>query len=141
MDLCFPGSTDYTDFAWSFLTLPDLVIVEENISFWANSIDTTWLAEGVLGMAMDAVVKVPRVDLVWLLSHFIAIQRAKTTTSLPSTYLRGLYMLLSLCSTEISSSFTRQGNNALRLPPYVADQVISLVDKNEISGLLERFTS
>lgn len=82
----------------------------------------------------------------WLLAHFIALLRANPQGSLHSINLKALYMQLSALSSQIRIAFASpRGEEAAAespdsLPQYVHDQLSSLVRKEGISDLLERFT-
>lgn len=89
----------------------------------------------------------------WLLAHFIVLQKTKKQLVLHSRSLRVLYSLLSALSVEIRAGFAAADLKASgeardieeipqpSLPPYVSDKLASLTDRDEISGLLEKFTS
>ncbi|KAJ4293945.1 ubiquitin-protein ligase (E3) [Collariella sp. IMI 366227] len=91
--------------------------------------------------------------LMWLLAHFIVLQKTRNQLVLHSRSIQGLYSLLSTLSAQIRAGFAAGDlkpsgeDNSIEdapqpiLPPYVSDKLASLTDRDEISGLLEKFTS
>lgn len=80
----------------------------------------------------------------WLLAHFIALLGAKGG-SLRSINLKALYIQLSALSSQIRIGFASPSEEATTesqngLPQYVHKQLSSLVRKEGVSDLLERFT-
>jgi ubiquitin-protein ligase E3 C len=85
--------------------------------------------------------------LLWLLAHFIILQTSTNQLVLHSRSLRVLYSLLSALSNLIRAGFAAgdardvEEEHQPLLPPYVSSKLASLTDRDEISGLLEKFTS
>ncbi|KAH6842802.1 hypothetical protein B0I37DRAFT_204008 [Chaetomium sp. MPI-CAGE-AT-0009] len=144
----------YSEFAVSFLTQPDLALFESNIDLFAADVDVDRLSKSLQdGMVTERKTAGSQAGLMWLLSHFIVLQKAKKRLVLHSHSLRVLYSLLSALSTTIRAGFaasdlktsdvTSDVEDAPEpvLPPYVSDKLSSLTDRDEISGVLEKFTS
>lgn len=146
--------TAYYEFAMSFLTLPGLFLFESNIGSFAADVDVDRLSDSLhAGLIPDPKTSESQGRLMWLLSHFIVLQKIKNQLVLHSRSLRVLYSLLSALSTQIRAGFAASDLKASgdprdieevpqpTLPSYVSDQLSSLTDREEISGLLEKFTS
>jgi ubiquitin-protein ligase E3 C len=138
----------------SFLTLPDLFLFESNVPSFAAYVDVDRLSDSLhSGLIPDPKTPTSQARLIWLLSHFIVLQKAKKQLVLHSRSLRVLYSLLSVLSTQIRAGFAASDLKASgdpreieevpqsTLPSYVSDKLSSLTDREEISGLLEKFTS
>lgn len=93
-------------------------------------------------------------DQLWLLAHFIALHRLQRRSSQEPEFLRGLSLQLSSCSSEIvgridsadpevleesANSDAAQGNGGTPLPSFINDELLSLVNKTSITGLLAKF--
>ncbi|KAI0176520.1 hypothetical protein GGR52DRAFT_365485 [Hypoxylon sp. FL1284] len=150
----------YQAFAFSYLSSSDLSFLQRNPVQIARCLDLRVLSESVI----DAYSRPKQIDslskneLLWLLSHFIALNRS-TPTSQGSKYLEALYLQLSLLVDDIRVRYDRQGpqneanddtasensddeaDGSALLSPWVLDQLNFLVDEDGISELLTRFTS
>ncbi|KAL2147305.1 hypothetical protein VTI28DRAFT_10295 [Corynascus sepedonium] len=145
----------YHEFAVSFLTQPDLFLFESNVGSFAVDVDVDMLSESLeAAMATGTRTVGSQEGLMWLLSHFIVLQKTRKRLVLHSHSLRVLYALLSALSNQIRAAFSSSElkPSAVEtgdledvpeptLPPYVSDKLASLTDREEISGLLEKFTS
>ncbi|KAK3316370.1 hypothetical protein B0H66DRAFT_292930 [Apodospora peruviana] len=138
----------YRQFAFAFLAQPELHLFERNIDSFAAQIDLGRLAESILaGMPKASEQQTP---FLWLLAHFVALQKSKKkseNSASPSLIPKALYQLLSISSSQIRAGFTRTSKGSSEaqdfeevLPPYVRSELASLVDRDEITRLLERFT-
>lgn len=139
----------------SFLTQPDLFLFESNVGSFAVDVDVDILSESLeAAMATGTRAVGSQEGLMWLLSHFIVLQKTRKRLVLHSHSLRVLYALLSALSNQIRAAFSSSElkPSAVEtgdledvpeptLPPYVSDKLASLTDREEISGLLEKFTS
>ena len=141
--------TAYYEFAVSYLTQPDLFLFEANVASFAAGVDVDRLSESLLaGMAAESRTSRSQTGLMWLLAHFVVLQKTRKQLVLHSRSLKVLYSLLSALSTQIRAGFAPSGEvrdveevSQQNLPPYVSDKLASLTDRDEISGLLEKFTS
>lgn len=134
------------------MTQPNLLLFESNIASFAEDIDVDQLSDS-LQTEVTPEAAGSYLSLLWLLAHFIILQKTKKQHVLHSRSLRVLYSLLSTLSTQIRVGFAtsdlKASDDALEveetvepgLPTYVADKLASLTDRDEISGLLEKFTS
>jgi len=147
------AQTAYREFAFSFLSQSNLTWFQDNIGSFADSVDMDLLSNAITVSSPEEP-KTPESQsaFLWLLAHFIALHKAKKLQTLHSRYLRTLYLLLCISSNQIreyfvsgsrGSSGDREADDIAQeiLPPYVSDSLISLNEKDEISGLLERFTT
>jgi ubiquitin-protein ligase E3 C len=131
-----------------------LALFESNIEFFSVDVDVDRLSKSLQdGVITDRKTAVSQAGLLWLLSHFIVLQKAKKRLVLHSHSLRVLYSLLSALSSTIRAGFAASDLKSSdvtsdvedipepALPPYVSDKLSSLTDRDEISGVLEKFTS
>ncbi|KAK0640874.1 hypothetical protein B0T16DRAFT_336075 [Cercophora newfieldiana] len=145
--------TAYHEFAFTFLSQSNLVWFQDSIGAFAESVDMDLLSESVAASTPEEP-KTPESQsaFLWLLAHFIVLHKAKRLQTLHSRYLRTLYLLLCISSNQIREYFVPSSQPSSRggkgddiaqeiLPPYVSESLVSLNDKDEISGLLERFTT
>ena len=125
----------YIGFAWHFLAQPDLELFQENIKAFVADVDLDRLSDSLLSPQYES--KVDTESRLWLVAHFINIQRAKVDEALHLLYLKALYINLSTLLNLV-----RDGIKAAPsfLPQYVLDQLRSLPDAVEIENLLEKFT-
>ncbi|KAK4158330.1 hypothetical protein C8A00DRAFT_28608 [Chaetomidium leptoderma] len=148
------AQTAYYEFAVSFLTQPDLFLFESNVATFAADVDVDRLSDSLQARTVtESKTPESQADLMWLLSHFIVLQKARKQLVLHSRSLRVLYSLLSSLSSQIRAGFAASDLKTSgeardleetpqpTLPPYVSDKLASLTDRDEISGLLEKFTS
>jgi ubiquitin-protein ligase E3 C len=136
----------YYELVASFLGQPDLSVFEQNVQKFANNIDIERLSEAVVTYQSGNANPSNGQDKgLWLLAHFVALLRAKPGGSLHSVNLKALYLQLSALSSQIRLGFNRGGEEAPTedqdtIPRYVHDEISSLVRKEGITDLLERFT-
>ncbi|KAI1502153.1 hypothetical protein F5X99DRAFT_168959 [Biscogniauxia marginata] len=153
-----PNIQAYSSFAYSFLVSSKLLFLQRNPAEIAHSIDLQALSQGIIDAfsARNDVGSRSKDGLLWLLAHFIALNRA-VSTSQGSTYLEALYLLLSLLTEDIQiRSSPPEGTNDVTsddgsedveikdsapLPEYVVSQLDFLVNEDGILELLNRFTS
>jgi ubiquitin-protein ligase E3 C len=142
----------YRDFAISYLSQPDLVVLEKNTDLVSKKISIARLSTALITIFSDntSVVNKPE-DRLWLLAHFISLQNTENRETLNSLYLKALYVQLSTLSSEIGPFYTGEASRMLRKAPsalkhamtsgYVEEKLKSLVDKHGVSDLLQSFTS
>jgi ubiquitin-protein ligase E3 C len=131
-----------------------MLMFESNVTSFATEVDIDRLSELILATVPgESKTSKSEIAILWLLAHFIALQKAKKQHSLHSLRLKALYLLLTLSSNEIRTAFAPsdmrsssetqeiEDLSSQGLPPYVSRELSSLVDKGEISGLLAKFTS
>ncbi len=148
--------TAYYEFAVSFLAQPELFLFESNIASFAPAVDVDALSYSLsTGAVPDSSPSSAQTNLLWLLAHFIVLQKSRKQVALHSHSLRVLSSLLSVLSPQVRAGFaaadlksspeTEDLDDIPRsqpaLPPYVSDKLASLTDRDEISGLLEKFTA
>ncbi|ORY62493.1 uncharacterized protein BCR38DRAFT_372382 [Pseudomassariella vexata] len=148
----------YEAFALYFLTSSNLSFLESSPDQVTRFLELQALSQGIIYLfsQQDRIKKTSKDDLLWLLAHFIALNRA-LPTSRGSAHLEALYLQLSMLAPDIHMRFVSQVDgdedssddesedlyfsNASPLPPYVTAQLEFLVDEDGISELLSRFTS
>ncbi|TDZ24586.1 putative E3 ubiquitin protein ligase [Colletotrichum orbiculare MAFF 240422] len=147
----------YEAFALSFLTTPDLHLVERHTQVFAQSLDSDLLASSITKAYKEGHIDgVNREGQLWLLAHFVGLGQRADAGSQGLKRLDALHLQLSSLSTEISVRMSvkpadsRPSNADLSgsedhllqsLPSYVAHQLASLVDKDGISVLLAELTT
>ncbi|RYP62392.1 hypothetical protein DL771_009764 [Monosporascus sp. 5C6A] len=154
------GLRAYQAFAYSFLTSSRLILLQQSPAQIAQFLDLEALSQGIVetfstGQHVD---KISKDDLLWLLAHFIALNRSVSKPQ-GSLYLEALYLQLSVVATDIrirsaayqenddddddaSDTSAEKGIREVGpLPHYVTSQLEFLVNEDGISTLLTRFTS
>lgn len=136
-------------FALRFLTQPDLELFEGNLFAFAERINTENISTAIVeAYATGWATSQPAVARLWLLAHFIALGNSRKYISPGPSYLNALYIQLSSLHGELkryhigqgSKSSTDHGSSKKRLPPFIEGTIESLVEKDEISNILEKFT-
>jgi hypothetical protein len=144
----------YEAFAFSFLTSANQPFWGHSLKQVARSLDLQALSRAVIhAFAHQPIYRKPRNDLLWLLAHFIALNRA-SPTSQGTFYLQALYQQLSILAADIRSRSATQHNaedsseedeeapdSEGPLPSYITGQLEFLVHEDGINELLSRFTS
>ncbi|KAI1633710.1 hypothetical protein F4809DRAFT_652390 [Biscogniauxia mediterranea] len=147
----------YSAFVYSFLTSSKLLFLQRSPVEIARRINLQALSQSVINAfsTRQEVGSRSKDGLLWLLAHFIALNRA-IATSQGSTYLEALYLLLSFLTDDIRIRSTTPEEvddtsdnesedvdlkDSAPLPEYVDSQLDFLVNEDGISELLNRFTS
>ncbi|ERS99074.1 hypothetical protein HMPREF1624_04269 [Sporothrix schenckii ATCC 58251] len=135
----------YVEFAASFLTQP-IVLLENTVSSLSQHISLDVLSRAVIDIYETATNKPSRRadELLWLLAHVVDFQRRLIGASQGSSlYLRAIYTQLSFLNGDVRLQFAsgRMSEDKTSQEEYLAAQIRSLVNKEEITKLLERFTA
>lgn len=136
----------YSEFSLSFLTHP-LGLLEQNVALFAQHIDFDALSRAVIESYSNSKQRPDRKpeELLWLLAHVIDLQRNQMG-EIPSSplYLRAICTQLSALANTIRVQLLSQGTSDTESPSppdYLTAKIGSLADKDEISWLLDKFTS
>ena len=141
-----------------FLATINLSEVLGGLERLATSINITLLSKAVIRAATNtALFTVQSEPRLWLLTHFIRLHRLQDGTSEEPEYMRAISVLLSSSATEIISRIDIEDSEALHqasgeeeddgqiytspLPSFVKDELVTLVDKRSITGLLAKFNT
>lgn len=138
-------------FAMSFLTLPNLELFEANVGTFAYTIAVDKVSSAIVESYTAGWASTQPADArLWLLAHFIALGNGQREVSSGSSYLNAMYIQLSSLHAElkkhhigtdsvspVDSSFDGQRH----LPPFIGNMIKSLVQRDEISHVLEKFTT
>lgn len=136
-------------FALFFLPQPDLALFEGNVSAFAQRVNTEEISAAIVeAYATGWASAQPTEARLWLLAHFIALGNSRKNVSPAPSYLNALYIQLSSLHGELKkyqigqgSKFpTDTGNIKKRLPLFIEGAIESLVEKDEISNILEKVT-
>lgn len=146
-------------FAFSYLTSPDLDFLESNADQVVQGLDLQVLSKTIIdGFSRpNGVGQCSKDALLWLLAHFIALNRAMQTAQ-GSVYLDALYQQLCVLADDIRLRSVQQTtpvkqeapsdddeksdvNDIGPLPSYVQQQLAFLVNEDGTTELLRRFTS
>ncbi|KAI6083670.1 hypothetical protein F4821DRAFT_244270, partial [Hypoxylon rubiginosum] len=146
----------YQAFAFSFLSSPSLSFLQQDPAQIARHLDLQVLSQSVIDAysASEHISTPSKHRLLWLLVHFIALNRSNPTSQ-GSKYLEALYLQLSLLADDIRVRYSRHDPNDATIPEndndetddsatlstWMLDQLNFLVDEDGISELLSRFTS
>ncbi|KAI0467531.1 hypothetical protein F4859DRAFT_235678 [Xylaria cf. heliscus] len=152
-----PDLEAYQSFAYTFLTSSKLGLLRRNPETVAQLLDLGALSQSIIlsFSAPEFLDNVKSDNLIWLLAHFVALNRA-APVSRDSKYLEALYLQMSLLAADIRSrsnphekddeyaSDSDEDTEILDIVPlaeYVVDQLQFLVNEDGIADLLNRFTS
>ncbi|KAI1374401.1 hypothetical protein F4677DRAFT_166501 [Hypoxylon crocopeplum] len=145
----------YQAFAFSFLTSSGLSYLQQDPTRIVCGVDLEVLSQSVIDAysGREQVGKLPKNGSLWLLAHFIALNRA-APTSQGSKYLEALYLQLSILVDDIRIRYGQHNTNneasahgdgdaddSTSFSPWLLNQLDFLVDEDGISELLSRFTS
>ncbi|KAJ8126488.1 hypothetical protein O1611_g7150 [Lasiodiplodia mahajangana] len=147
----------YQIFACNFLTSPRLGFLRRSPESIAQSLDIGALSQSIIHafLTPDFPRNMVGDDLLWLLAHFVALNRA-VPKSRGSRYLEALYLQMSFLAPDIRLRSSPQerddeyesdpdGDVDIQdfapLPEYVTDQLGFLVNEDGIADLLNRFAS
>ncbi|CAN8097686.1 unnamed protein product [Discula destructiva] len=145
------GARASKSFALFFLAQPNLELFETNVPAFANNIEMEKVSAAIVDAYTNewAVSQTAEARL-WLLAHFIALGNGKQDISLGSSYLNAMYIQLSSLQSELKkhhigqdliSSADTSAETHKRLPHFIEKAVESLVERDEISHVLEKFTA
>ncbi|KAI0429995.1 hypothetical protein F5Y09DRAFT_331387 [Xylaria sp. FL1042] len=147
----------YQTLAYTFLT-SRLGLLQRKPEGFARLLDLRALSQSIVHAfsTPEFLNNVTRDGLLWLLAHFVALNRA-IPVSRGSRYLEALYLQMSFLAADIRSRSNRPQENDddyasdpdedteipdfAPLPDYVIDQLEFLVNEDGIADLLNRFTS
>lgn len=151
-----PNLGAYQTLAYTFLTSSKLGFLQRRPETIARLLDLGALSQGIVNAfsAPEFPKNAVGDDLLWLLAHFIALNRAIPAYR-GSRYLEALYLQMSFLAFEIRSRSNPQEDDEYAsdtdedaeirdvppLPEYVVDQLEFLVNEDGIADLLNRFAS
>ena len=134
-----------------FLTTPGLSELLGNLSDIAAILDLKLLSASLVhGFSTNSTFPEQAETKLWLLSHYISLHRLQKQYTQEADYLRGLSLQLSSSSAEIVNRIDAGEVSSMNeddldvaavtpLPAFVKEELLSLVNKASISGLLEKF--
>jgi len=140
--------------ALNFLTTPHLAIRLGSLDELAAILNLGSLSSALVReYSSSSVDQIPKEGRLWLLAHFISLHRLQRRSSQEPEFLRALSLQLSGSSSEIVGRIDATDPETLQesadsgdasksqppLPPFVKDELLSLVNQESISGLLAKF--
>lgn len=135
----------------SFMTLPYLELFELNAGRFAKTITVGKISSAIVESYTDGWASAQPADVrLWLLAHFIALGNGQQDVVSGSSYLNAMYIQLSSLHAELkkhhigpasASSGDSSFDGQRRFPPFVAKMIESLVQRDEISHVLDKFTA
>lgn len=146
----------YSAMASRFLTVPDLESRLGGLQVLASKMSGNHLAAAIVRdySSISSSQSNPEAKL-WLLAHFIAISRMQEHREEESELLRALSLQLSACSVDLigridgrklTSNNLQKGEreesgvqSVKNLPIFISNTLLSLLDKESITGLLRKF--
>lgn len=143
----------YQAFAFDFLASGPLPLFENNKALASRTVNANRLAETIqIHYSMSPDTLPSKEKLLWLLAHFISLGRADPEASGKTVYLNTLLVQLSLLSSEVSlriglksrdDNSDDEGEDLMLQPlePYISGQLLSLVNHDGISTVLQDFSS
>ncbi|CEJ91083.1 hypothetical protein VHEMI06820 [[Torrubiella] hemipterigena] len=158
--ICLPLETPssdaggfYMEFISSFLTRSETTLFENNIAEYASRIDANVLSDTIIEMySHTAIMSRSKDDLIWLLSHFINMTGANSNSQKNPTLLEAVFTQITALAKEISLHFAIQipessAGDRLDTQPteagelYIREQLKSLIQTENIAGLLQNFAA
>jgi ubiquitin-protein ligase E3 C len=137
--------------------MADLSETLEGLEELAASVNIELLSEALVRASKtNALLAVQSQPRLWLLAHLIKLNRLRHGTSQEPIYMRALSVLISSSASEIvgridaddSESLPHSADdeddtliNAQPLPRFVKEELVTLVNKQSITGLLEKFNA
>ena len=145
--------TSHAAFAVYFLATSNLVVQLGPLNELARSVNIHSLSLALIHEFSTSTQHLDPDRKLWLLAHFISIHRLQQSSSQDPDYLRALSLQLSSSSSDILNRIDAQDLDQMDegdvelastavlspLPPFIKSELLSLVDKDSISGLLEKF--
>ena len=140
--------------ALNFLTTPHLATRLGSLDELAAILNLGSLSSALVReYSSSSVDQIPKEGRLWLLAHFISLHRLQRRSSQEPEFLRALSLQLSGSSSEIVGRIDTTDPETLQesadsgdasksqppLPPFVKDELLSLVNQESISGLLAKF--
>lgn len=123
----------------------------------AASVNIELLSEALVRASKtNALLAVQPQPRLWLLAHLIRLNRLRHGTSQEPIYMRALSVLISSSASEIVGRIDADDSeplphsaddeddthiNAQPLPRFVKEELVTLVNKQSITGLLEKFNA
>lgn len=146
----------YSAFALVFLPTANLSKILGGLEELAGFVNVTYLSEAIIRAAASTALFAVEAELrLWLLAHFINLHRLNRGVSQEPGYMRAISILLSSSASEIVDRIDIEDMDGLQqageeddeghafllpLPRFVKDELITLVDKQSITGLLAKFS-
>ncbi|TVY78442.1 putative E3 ubiquitin protein ligase [Lachnellula suecica] len=144
----------YAAFALCFLTTPNLADILGGLDELAAVVNISLVSAALVrSFSSTSNTQVENDSRLWLLAHFISLHRLQQRNSQDPDFLRALSIQLSNSSAEIvgridatdpevlpdSSDNEAQKDPIPPLPPFIKTELLSLVNKASITGLLNKF--
>lgn len=149
--------TAYNSFALLFLTIVDLSEILGGLEGLAAGVNMELLSETLIRASKsNTLLAINPQSRLWLLAHLIRINRLRHGTHQEPIYMRALSVLISSSASEIVGRIDSDESEPLHhaaededdtdiamqsLPRFVKDELITLVNKQSITGLLEKFNT
>jgi ubiquitin-protein ligase E3 C len=123
----------------------------------AASVNIDLLAKALIGASQsNTLLAISPQHRLWLLAHLIRINRLRHGANQESIYMRALSVLISSSASEIVGRIDADESEPLHndtddeddlqinmqpLPQFVKEELVTLVNKQSITGLLEKFNA
>jgi ubiquitin-protein ligase E3 C len=123
----------------------------------AASVNIELLSEALIRASKtNALLAVQPQARLWLLAHLIRLNRLRDGTNQEPIYMRALSVLISCSASEIVGRIDADDSESLHpsaddeddthiyaqpLPRFVKEELVTLVNKQSITGLLEKFNA
>lgn len=143
-------------FALYFLTTPDLANILGGLEGLAAIVNISLVSAALIrSLSPSPTSQMENNGKIWLLAHFISLNRLQRRDTQEPNFLRALSIQLSDCSAEIvgridatdpevmqeSSGGDTEKDTIPPLPAFIKAEFLSLVNKASITGLLARFNT
>lgn len=141
-------------FALYFLTTPNLASMLGSLKELAVMVNIGLVSAALVrALSLDSGIQVENDNSLWLLAHFISLNRLQQRDSQEPNFLRALSIQLSNCASEIVGRIDAADPESMQetldgeaekdvippLPSFVKTELLSLVNRTSITGLLAKF--
>ncbi|KAH8811963.1 hypothetical protein F5884DRAFT_877296 [Xylogone sp. PMI_703] len=144
----------YAAFVLHFLVTPDLISTFGTLNNLAHHVNVSLLSSAIVRLfSSEMVEQITSLSRLWLLAQFICIYRLQRGNDQEPQFLRALSSALSRSSEDIigrldseeaetiseSQNSDPEGDINHTLPPFIRDEISSLVNQESVTGLLAKF--
>lgn len=143
----------YIALAYTILIRPNLSQKKDVLQHLASIVDVGILSRAILQDSSVTRLSTMKSEArLWLLSHFIYLHNLRSSHSQEPNYIKALSIILSFSANDIFGRIevsqdpsddmddeVEERKRPQPLPDFIKSQVVSLVNKNSITGLLAKF--
>lgn len=148
-----PGGLAYVSMAANLLTRENIVLFENNVSYFASIVGVGPLSDAIAHIYEGSRRKTSSPDdLLWLLAHYIHLTGAQTGSQPSVSQIRSTFIQLSALSSQISARIAPKpaspdadeesnGNALPKTDPYLSKHLFWLISQEGTAKILRDFTA